>query len=78
MFAHSEFTGPRAGNSAIGESAARPRARRVNDACKALSISRSHLYNMAAKGEIRLIHIGNRTLVPETEIDRLLGEVSSR
>lgn len=52
----------------------RPRARRVNDACKILQISRSHLYAMAAKGMVRLVRIGNRTVVPESEIDRLLGD----
>ncbi len=50
----------------------RPRARRIPDACRAIGISRSHLYALAAKGQIRLIHIGGRTVVPETEIDRLI------
>jgi excisionase family DNA binding protein len=54
--------------------ASEKRARRVNDACAALGISRSHLYGLAARGEIRLVRIGHRTLVPESEIDRLLGE----
>ena len=50
------------------------RARRVNDACDALQISRSHLYALAAAGKIKLIRIGGRTLVPEAEIDRLAEE----
>jgi excisionase family DNA binding protein len=51
------------------------RARRVNDACDALQISRSHLYTLAAAaGKIKLIRIGGRTLVPEAEIDRLAEE----
>jgi excisionase family DNA binding protein len=50
------------------------RARRVNDACDALQISRSHLYALAAAGMIKLIRIGGRTLVPEAEIDRLAEE----
>ncbi len=49
-------------------------ARRINDACDALQISRSHLYSLAAAGKIKLIHIGGRTLVPEAEIDRLAEE----
>jgi excisionase family DNA binding protein len=52
----------------------RRRARRVNDACDALQISRSHLYALAAAGKIKLIRIGGRTLVPEAEIDRLAEE----
>ena len=50
------------------------RARRVNDACDALQISRSHLYTLAAAGKIKIIRIGGRTLVPEAEIDRLAEE----
>jgi excisionase family DNA binding protein len=47
----------------------------VNDTCKALSISRAHLYVLAAKGEIKLTRLGARTLVAMSEIRRLLGEV---
>lgn len=54
--------------------AAKPRARRINDASATLGIGRSTLYKMAAAGKIRLVKIGNRTVVPESEIDRLLGE----
>lgn len=50
------------------------RARSINSACQALDISRSHLYALAAKGKIKLIRIGGRTLVPESEIDRLVEE----
>lgn len=49
-----------------------PLALRVNDACDALSVSRSHLYAMAARGEIKLLHIGGRTLIAMAEIRRLL------
>ena len=51
-----------------------PKARRVNEACRALGISRSTLYRLAAEGRIRLIHVGTRTLVPETELDRIANE----
>jgi excisionase family DNA binding protein len=51
-----------------------PMARRIPNACRALDISRSHLYDLAAQGKIRLIKIGNRTLVPEAEIRRLATE----
>jgi len=50
------------------------KARRVNDACLALGISRATLYKLAAQGKIKLIKIGGRTLVPESEIDRLASE----
>jgi excisionase family DNA binding protein len=51
----------------------RPSAWRVNDALLQLGISRATLYKMANKGEIRLAHIGGRTLVPDAEIRRLIG-----
>jgi len=54
----------------------RPDAWRVNDALRQLSISRATLYKMAGSGEIRLARIGGRTLVPDFEIRRLLGEVA--
>lgn len=50
----------------------RPRARRINDACRAIGISRTSLYNLAAKGQISLVRVAGRTLVPESEIDRLV------
>jgi excisionase family DNA binding protein len=50
----------------------KPRAWRVNDFCEAHGISRSKLYELAKKHEIRLIKIGGRTLVPDSESDRLL------
>jgi excisionase family DNA binding protein len=51
----------------------RPSAWRVNDALLQLGISRATLYKMAGNGEIRLARIGGRTLVPDSEIVRLLG-----
>ena len=72
-----EVTGRKAGNAPLRCPAdtLKPRARRINDACAALGVSRSHLYNLAGEGKLRLVRIGNRTVVPELEIDRLLGEV---
>lgn len=57
-----------------GGDPAKPRARRINDAVKALGICRATIYVMAKRGELRLVRVGGRTLVPESEIDRLLGE----
>jgi excisionase family DNA binding protein len=54
----------------------RPSAWRVNDALLQLGISRATLYKMAGNGEIRLARIGGRTLVPDSEIARLVGGVS--
>jgi excisionase family DNA binding protein len=54
----------------------RPSAWRVNDALLQLGISRATLYKMAGRGEIRLARIGGRTLIPDSEIARLVGGVS--
>ena len=43
----------------------------VNDACHALGIKRTSLYELAKTGQIRLIRIAGRTLVPRSEIERL-------
>lgn len=43
----------------------------VNDACHALGIKRTSLYELAKTGKLKLIKIAGRTLVPRTEIDRL-------
>lgn len=64
-----DLTGKKAGDV----SALAPLCYRVNDACKLLSISRSHLYDMVAEGQVRLVKIGNRSLVPASEIVRLSG-----
>ena len=51
-----------------------PKARRVNDACAALGIGRSTLYKLAGEGKIKLVRVLGRTLVPESEIERLTSE----
>lgn len=73
MNASPEVTGRKMGSDAIGVA---PMALRVNDACKALSVSRSHLYSMASKGQIKLVSVGGRTVCPVSEIRRLLGEAA--
>jgi hypothetical protein len=36
-------------------------------------ISRGTWYNLEARGEVRLVRIGRRVLVPASEIERLTG-----
>jgi hypothetical protein len=43
----------------------------VDEGCYKLGIGRTSLYAMAQAGEIRLIKIAGRTLVPHSEIERL-------
>ncbi len=47
---------------------------RVNDACRALGIGRTLIYSLIADGQIRAIKIAGRTLIPKSEIDRLVSE----
>lgn len=52
----------------------------IPDACAAIGVSRSMLYELIGAGEIRTIKIGTRTLVPASElsafIERKLKEVA--
>jgi excisionase family DNA binding protein len=47
---------------------------RINDACAALGISRSSLYELMATGEIRTAVVAGRRLIPVSELERLLSE----
>jgi excisionase family DNA binding protein len=50
-----------------------PVAYTVTNACRLLSISRSTLYLLAAQGKVRLVKVAGRTLVPSSEIARLIS-----
>jgi excisionase family DNA binding protein len=41
-----------------------------------LNVSRTTIWRLAKRGDIRTVHIGGRTLVPRTELQRLIGEGS--
>ncbi|MEO5811559.1 MAG: helix-turn-helix domain-containing protein [Rhodanobacter sp.] len=43
----------------------------IGDACKALGIGRTCFYQMLLGEKIRVIKIGNRTLVPQSELERI-------
>ncbi len=46
----------------------------LNEASELLGgCSRGHLYNLESRGELRLVRIGRRVLVPASEIERLLA-----
>lgn len=54
------------------KNAALPRsAYPVDEGCHKLGIGRTSLYELAKTGEIKLIKIAGRTLVPRSEIERL-------
>jgi excisionase family DNA binding protein len=45
----------------------------VSEACEQLRISRSTLTKLAVSGEIRIVRLGCRIVVPASEIERLLA-----
>ena len=51
-----------------------PLALRINDTCSAIGIGRTNLYAMIAAGKIKAIKIAGRTLIPRSEIDRLIAD----
>ncbi len=53
---------------------AQPRAHSFREAGRILGISRSTLYRLEAAEKIKLLRIGRRTLIPASEIERLLIE----
>jgi excisionase family DNA binding protein len=50
-----------------------PVAHTVANACHLLSISRSTLYLLASRGKLRLVKVAGRTLIPASEIARLVS-----
>ncbi len=50
---------------------------RVNDAAAMLSLSRTSLYALAKSGQLRLVRIAGRSLVPMEDIKRLVAEAVS-
>ncbi len=44
----------------------------LNEFCRRVGISRSLAYRLAAAGDLRLVKLGTRTVVPVAEVHRLL------
>jgi excisionase family DNA binding protein len=51
-----------------------PLAHKVPDACRRLGVSRSLLYDLIKTGELKAIKVANRTLIPESELQRFVAE----
>lgn len=54
------------------ETPLRPAAYSMAAAAEQLAISRQYLYTLVNQGKIRRVKLGRRSLIPATEIDRLL------
>jgi excisionase family DNA binding protein len=61
-------------NIATATLPAQPRAHSFRDGQRILGISRSTFYRLEAAEKIKLLRIGRRTLIPASEIERLLKE----
>lgn len=51
-----------------------PLVHRIPEACDRIGVGRSRLYDMIRRGEINAIKIGGRTLIPESELQRIVAE----
>lgn len=55
-----------------------PRLYSVSDACKALGgMGRTWLYGQIKDGNIRTVKLGTRTLIPASEIDRIVSDAQA-
>jgi excisionase family DNA binding protein len=45
----------------------------VDEACYATGIRRTKIYDLIKEGRMRVVKIGARTIIPKSEIDRLLN-----
>lgn len=46
------------------------------EAIRRLGIGRSKVYEEIAAGNLRVVKIGRRTLIPETELQRYVGKLT--
>lgn len=51
-----------------------PLANAIPDVCRRLGIGRSTVYELIGAGQIKTIKIGQRTLIPESELRRFVAE----
>lgn len=54
-----------------------PHAWTVKEACEALRISRVHLYQLEKRGQLRMVRIVGRVVLPVSEGQRLLAAVAA-
>lgn len=52
----------------------KPKMLSVNETAEALNVSSNHVRNMLKKNQIRAVKIGGVVRIPETEVDRFIGE----
>ena len=50
----------------------------IQEACTRLSLSRSTVYTLIKKGELKTVNIGTRRLINSMEIDRYIQNLEQR
>jgi len=55
-----------------------PLANSITNSCSRLGIGRTLMYDLLKQGKLRAIKLGTRTLIPETELQRLIAEQLER
>lgn len=45
----------------------------IEEAARAIGVSRGHLYELIARGEVRSVKLGDRRLIPTDELRRVLS-----
>jgi excisionase family DNA binding protein len=50
-----------------------PIAYSINDACKAIGLGRTYLYQMISDGRLEVRKVGKRTLIPASSLRRLIN-----
>lgn len=61
-------------NAGRGTVAGNPLLHSVDEACRRLSMHRTWLYSQIKAGRIVAIKLGRRTLIPESELQRVVAE----
>lgn len=54
-----------------------PLAHRIPDACQRIGVGRSSLYELIKSGQLKTVRIAGRTLIPESELQRLMAEAKA-
>ena len=73
------MTGDEVMDDRLGENTAIGRqVMTIPEAARALGVSRNFGYELARRGEITVIRLGRRILVPKAPFERMLGLISER
>ena len=64
-----------AGREGVAET---PLFHSIGEVCRRLSMSRSWLYAQIASGDVMIVKLGRRTLIPDVELRRIANQAVQR